>query len=116
LNTLEVRRLVASTNSVDQARLASHFAALAERYTAQANGGRFFPTVRAEYFSDSDGFATGVAQKLWGFTFTADTKLGADGSFAKVLLRPEIRYDRSDEGWWPISDNHERCCLASEFV
>jgi hypothetical protein len=60
-------------------------------------GGRFFPTVRAEYFSDSDGFATGVAQKLWGFTFTADTKLGADGSFSKVLVRPEIRYDKSDE-------------------
>lgn len=59
-------------------------------------GGRFFPTVRAEYFNDSDGFATGVAQKLWGLTFTADRKLGADTSFAKLLVRPEIRYDKSD--------------------
>lgn len=56
--------------------------------------------VRAEYYNDSDGFTTAVAQKLWGFTFTADTKLGADNSFAKLLLRPEIRYDKSDENFF----------------
>lgn len=63
-------------------------------------GGRFFPTLRAEYFNDPDGFATGVAQKLFGITFTADTKLGADASFAKVLVRPEIRYDKSDANFF----------------
>lgn len=60
-------------------------------------GGRFFPTARIEYFKDTDGFATAVAQNLWGVTFTADTKLGADNSFAKLLVRPEIRYDKSSE-------------------
>ena len=60
-------------------------------------GGRYFPTLRVEYYNDPDGFTTGVAQKLWGVTFTADTRLGADGSFSKVLVRPEIRYDKSDE-------------------
>lgn len=63
-------------------------------------GGRFFPTARIEYFKDTDGFATAVAQNLWGFTFTADTKLGADNSFAKLLLRPEIRYDKSSENFF----------------
>lgn len=36
LNTLEVRRLVGSADTGDQARLASHFSALAERHAAQA--------------------------------------------------------------------------------
>lgn len=36
LNTLEVRRLVGSADAGDQARLASHFSALAERYEARA--------------------------------------------------------------------------------
>lgn len=61
---------------------------------------RYFPTLRVEYYNDPDGFTTGVAQKLWGVTFTADTKLGADSSFSKVLLRPEIRYDKSDENFF----------------
>ena len=57
---------------------------------------RFFPTARIEYYNDPDGYTTGVAQKLWGFTMTADTKLGAQNGFAKILLRPEFRYDKSD--------------------
>ena len=36
LNTLEVRKLVASTEPADNARLSAHFAALADRYAAEA--------------------------------------------------------------------------------
>ena len=61
---------------------------------------RFFPTFRVEYYNDSDGFSTGVAQKLWGFTFTADTKIGPSDGFAKVLFRPEFRYDKSDANFF----------------
>jgi len=37
LNTLEVRQLIARAEPADHARLRAHFAALAERYTAEAN-------------------------------------------------------------------------------
>lgn len=74
-------------------------------------GGRFFPTVRAEYFSDSDGFAIGVAQEFWGLTFTADTKFGADNSFAKLLLRSEIRYDKSDQNFF----SHESSFRSRDY-
>jgi len=58
--------------------------------------GRFFPTGRIEYYEDRDGFSTGVPQHLWGFTFTPDLRLtSGDDGFAKVMLRPEIRYDKS---------------------
>jgi hypothetical protein len=57
---------------------------------------RFFPTLRLEYFDDPDGFATGVAQTLWGVTFTGDVRVGPQDGFAKVLVRPELRYDKSD--------------------
>lgn len=60
-------------------------------------GDHFFPTVRAEYYNDQDGFTTGVGQRLWGTTFTADYRIGGAKSFTKVLIRPEIRYDRSSE-------------------
>ena len=63
-------------------------------------GGRFFPTLRVEYYNDEDGFSTGVSQKLWGTTFTADTRLGGADSFAKLLLRPEVRYDKSDAAFF----------------
>ena len=61
---------------------------------------RFFPTVRLEEYNDSDGFSTGVGQKLWGFTFTADTKIGPSDGFTKILLRPEVRYDKSDANFF----------------
>ena len=66
---------------------------------------RFFPTFRAEYYNDSDGFSTGVAQKLWGFTFTADTKIGPSNGFAKLLLRPEFRYDKSDTNFFSYKNS-----------
>ena len=56
---------------------------------------RFFPTLRLEYYNDPDGFTTGVAQNLWGITFTGDYRLGNKGEFANLMLRPEIRWDTS---------------------
>jgi hypothetical protein len=65
---------------------------------------RFFPTLRVEYYDDPDGFTTGVEQKLWGVTFTGDYRLGAQDGFAKVLLRPEFRYDKSDADFFSHKD------------
>jgi putative OmpL-like beta-barrel porin-2 len=65
-------------------------------YLRQNVGERFSPTLRAEYFADTEGFATGVAQHVVAFTLTGDTRVGAKTSFVKLLLRPEVRYDRSD--------------------
>lgn len=73
--------------------------------------GRFFPTARVEYYDDQDGFTTGLPQKLWGFTFTGDCKVGADTSFAKVLFRPEIRYDKSDERFF----SHESSFRSRDY-
>jgi hypothetical protein len=64
-------------------------------YLRKSVGKRFFPTLRAEYYSDPDGFTTGLNQDLWGLTFTADYKLGKIGNFANLMIRPEVRYDRS---------------------
>ena len=66
--------------------------------------GRFFPTLRAEYYDDRDGFTTGVAQHLWEITVTPDYKLGSQDDFVHVLLRPEVRYDKSTEPFF----SHER--------
>lgn len=66
---------------------------------------RFFPTLRVEYYNDPDGFSTAVAQHLWGYTFTADYRLGKKESFAKVMLRPEIRYDMSNVPFFSRRDD-----------
>ena len=73
---------------------------------------RFFPTARVEYYNDRDGFTTGVAGHLWGFTFTADTKLGGKDDFAHLLFRPEVRYDLSNHPFFGkrgslLSRNHQ---------
>ena len=60
--------------------------------------GRFFPTARIEYYDDSDGFTTGLGQTLWGYTLTGDVRLGS--GLAKLLLRPEVRYDKSDAAFF----------------
>lgn len=65
-------------------------------YLRKDVGGRFFPTARVEYYNDPDGFTTGVAQHLWGYTLTGDCKLGPKDGFAHLMLRPEIRYDNSN--------------------
>ena len=65
-------------------------------YLRKNFGDRFFPTARVEYYNDPDGFTTGVAQHLWGYTFTGDCKLGPKDGFAHLMLRPEIRYDTSN--------------------
>ena len=57
---------------------------------------RFFPTGRIEYYNDPQGFTTAVAQHVWSYTLTGDYKLGRKNDFAHLLLRPEVRYDRSN--------------------
>jgi len=36
-----------------------------------------------------------VPQHVWAYTFAGDLRLGERGDFATLLLRPELRYDRS---------------------
>jgi len=56
----------------------------------------FEPSLRVEYFRDAKGMQTGIKQGLVGYTLTWNTKLAASkGSL--LLLRPEIRYDRSSD-------------------
>lgn len=52
------------------------------------------PALRAEFYSDKDGWTTGVAQDLIGLTLTLNYKLG-NGKFANLLVRPEARIDIS---------------------
>ena len=74
-------------------------------YIRKNVGDRFSPTLRAESYSDPQGFTTGVAQHVVDFTLTGDTRVGGKTSFAKLLLRPEVRYDRSDA---PFFTDHDR--------
>lgn len=66
----------------------------------------FEPSLRIEKYSDPDGFTTGVAQKLTGYTLTLNTKVGqSKGSGSVLLLRPELRYDRSDANFYTKGDS-----------
>jgi len=73
-------------------------------YLRKNVGERFSPTLRAEYYSDPQGFTTGVAQRVIGVTLTGDTRFGGKTSFVKLLLRPELRYDRSDAPFFTDRD------------
>lgn len=52
------------------------------------------PVARVEYYRDADAFTTGVKQTLWGYTLTMNYKLAVTKG-SSLLLRPEIRYDKS---------------------
>lgn len=66
----------------------------------------FEPSLRIEKYSDPNGFTTGVAQKLTGYTLTLNTKVGQrKGSGSVLLLRPELRYDRSDANFYTKGNN-----------
>ncbi|WP_395400997.1 outer membrane beta-barrel protein [Pseudoduganella sp. UC29_106] len=54
----------------------------------------FEPTVRIEDYRDPDGFTTGLAQTMQGYTLTWNTKV-AVAPTTLIMLRPEVRYDRS---------------------
>ena len=59
------------------------------------------PSLRVEYFKDRDGAMTLLDQDLFGVTLTLNTKLGLGrGNGSIVLFRPEIRYDRSTQGFF----------------
>jgi hypothetical protein len=64
-------------------------------YLRKSLAERYFPTLRLEVYDDPDGFTTGVAQRVAALTLTGDTRLGSRKGFARLLLRPELRYDRS---------------------
>ena len=67
---------------------------------------RFEPSLRLEYYNDPDGFTTGVAQNLRSVTLTLNTKVGlGKGSGSIILLRPEIRYDRSNAPFYTKDGN-----------
>lgn len=66
----------------------------------------FEPSLRLEYYRDRDGFTTGVPQKLWGVTLTLNTKVDlGTGKRGLLLLRPEIRYDRSNANFFTKDSN-----------
>lgn len=59
----------------------------------------FEPTLRVEWYRDDDGFTTGIVQSLVGVTLTMNYKIGI-GKFANILLRPEYRFDHSNEDFF----------------
>jgi len=64
-------------------------------YLRKSIADRYFPTLRLEVYHDPDGFTTGVAQTVRAVTLSGDTRLGSEKGFLRLLLRPELRYDRS---------------------
>lgn len=61
----------------------------------------FEPSLRIEHFYDEEGFATGVHQDVWSYTLTLNFKIGLGKSKGSmILLRPELRYDRSNEDFF----------------
>ncbi|MGH8521951.1 MAG: outer membrane beta-barrel protein, partial [Gammaproteobacteria bacterium] len=64
----------------------------------------FEPSLRVEYYSDNDGFTTFVPQDLWGVTLSLNTRIGL-GKGTAILLRPEVRYDRSDAAFFTDDRN-----------
>ena len=61
---------------------------------------KFALTPRLEWFSDTDGFATGTVQDLKEFTMTAELK-AAQG----ILARLEYRHDWSDKQFFQSGVN-----------
>lgn len=62
----------------------------------------FEPSLRVEWYNDEDGFTTGLKQKLTGITLTLNYRLGQGADH--ILVRPEYRYDRSDEKFFSKDD------------
>lgn len=58
-------------------------------------GDRFSPTLRIESYADPQGFTTGLAQHVQAYTFTGSCRVSSPRTVLKLLLQPEMRYDRS---------------------
>lgn len=58
----------------------------------------FEPSLRIEDYRDPNGFTTGTAQKLRGYTLTLNTKIPVGKTL--IMVRPEIRYDSSDANFF----------------
>ena len=65
------------------------------------------PVIRAEYYRDADAFTTGVKQSLQGYTLTVNYKLGVTKGTG-LLLRPEIRYDKSSAPFFSDRSGFQR--------
>jgi hypothetical protein len=80
---------------------------------------RFSPAFRFEWYRDPQGFTTGVAQNLFGYTVTLDYKLGS-GRWDRVLIRPEWRYDHSTANFFSrdsrFRDTDHQQTLGVAFV
>ncbi len=63
----------------------------------------FSSTIRAEYFNDSDGFRTGVAQKVKEITLTPEFRV-----VKNLLVRPEYRHDWSDKEVFNLGGNKKK--------
>lgn len=59
---------------------------------------KFEPSLRIEDYRDPNGFTTGIAQKLRGYTLTLNTRIPVGKTM--VMVRPEIRYDRSNANFF----------------
>ena len=65
---------------------------------------RHEPVLRFEDYRDPQGFTTGVAQKLRSTTFTWNMKIAAPAR-SLVVVRPEVRYDRSSANFFSEDGN-----------
>lgn len=82
---------------------------------------RFDPALRVEYYSDKDGFTTNVTplgrtigigshlidapRHIWSYTLTGDYLLGKPTGYTQIMLRPEIRYDISNDNFFSDAGN-----------
>ena len=62
------------------------------------------PALRLEYMNDRNGFATGVAQRLYGATLTLNIKVPLKKGFS-LLIRPEYRFDKTSENFYTWKTN-----------
>jgi putative OmpL-like beta-barrel porin-2 len=65
------------------------------------------PVVRVEYYRDGDAFTTGLKQTLWGYTLTLNYKLAVTKG-SSLLVRPEIRYDKSSNTFFSDQSGFQR--------
>lgn len=75
------------------------------------------PALRLEWFRDEDGLATGAAQSLYeitvGFTLTP---FPHDTLGKNLKIRPEVRYDYSDELFFDTFTSHDQVTLAIDAI
>ena len=72
---------------------------------------------RAEYFDDNDGARLGLipdkthGNRIWEVTLTGNIKIREN-----LLVRPEIRYDKTDDEVFAGSDNQLTTAIAVAYM